>query len=809
VTENPARQPLPSTRDDLFGLVPVAVGLAVLTGWLLDVGALRGGVLTWAAMKPNTALAFVAVGSALLLIGRDHRRRLSVVPLVIAGSLAAATLAEWALGVDLGIDRLIADVETTLGDDSPGRMALPAAAALLAIVVALCLLSTRSPLPIIAGQVLAAAGLVSSLISVAGYLYGVPRLAGRFSDRFTAMPIHTSLVLGIVFVGVLRLRRHAGPVREVTSSASGGRLARRLLPAAVVTPLGLGWLRWQAQQAGLVDTQTGLALFAVANVIAFSALVWWTARSLSSTDRDRISAQTDLASSDSRVQAFLDMAPAAMFAKDLEGRFLIANQQMESLFGVRHEHIVGRTTADFTTDATAATMSARDREVIASKAATRYEESHEGRDGLRQTRTTVRFPLLDKDGQIYAIGGMSIDVTAQREAEAELDRLQTRLQQADRLDSLGQLAGGIAHDFNNLLAVILNYGAFVAEETPDGPVRDDVEVIRQTAERGAALTRQLLAFTRQEKAMVETLDLGEVIHGIEDLFRRTLPSDIATHLHIDDGLWPILAARAQMEQILVNLIVNARDAMPDGGSLTIEVGNIDFDAVTAGEHIGIAPGRYIRWAVSDTGTGMPEAVRTRAFEPFFTTKGSAKGTGLGLATVYGIVKQNGGDLDVYSEEGRGTTVKIYLPASETTVRAPAGATSRPITRGDGQHILVVEDEDILRGALTRILTDHGYLVTAVASAEEALPAAFSRATEPDLLITDVILTGRSGPQLADDLTSMWPALPVLFMSGYTGNALERLAMPDGHTHILEKPFGSLALLGHVTDLIHAPPLPGG
>jgi len=374
--------------------------------------------------------------------------------------------------------------------------------------------------------------------------------------------------------------------------------------------------------------------------------------------------------------------------------------------------------------------------------------------------------------------------------------LQQQLNQAQRLESLGQLAGGIAHDFNNLLAVITNYAAFLAEGLRDQPetVKGDLAEIRKAAERAADLTRQLLVFSRREVVKPEVLDLNRTIRETESLLRRTIGEDIDLCVELEADLPEVLLGSGQIEQLLMNLSVNARDAMPTGGALTIRTEATTFERAVETTTGDLAPGTFVQLTIVDTGRGMEREVMSQIFEPFFTTKQEGRGTGLGLATVYGIVQERGGQIQVYSEPGRGTAFKVYLPASEQAAPAqqPAPVAERG---GSGEKVLVVEDEPAVRRLTARILGAAGYEVFEAAEPYEAL--ALCEEVDVDLLLTDLIMPGMSGKELADRLTAAHPRLRVLFMSGYTGDVISRQGMLSEDVTVLEKPFSSESLLRRV------------
>ena len=390
----------------------------------------------------------------------------------------------------------------------------------------------------------------------------------------------------------------------------------------------------------------------------------------------------------------------------------------------------------------------------------------------------------------------------------EREQAQAQLQQAQRMESLGQLAGGVAHDFNNLLAVILSYASFVSEElvTPSGPdwpdrldaARSDLRQITLAAERAAGLTRQLLAFARREVVRPQVLDLGHVITGVQELLHRTLGEHIELITTLDDDLWPVLADPGQLEQVLVNLAVNARDAMPGGGTLTIDTSNItvdadtvDADTVAGGSR---APqGQNVRLRISDTGVGIPADVLEHVFEPFFTTKQDGSGTGLGLATVYGIIAQAGGQIQIYTEPGMGTTFTITLPVTAQEL-VPVTATVPYQRSPKGETVLVVEDEEALRLVTQRIFARNGYRVIIAADGPAALDIARAHPGEIHLLVTDVVMPRMLGKEVAERMLVIKPGIKVLFMSGYARPVLASQGSLEPHVALVEKPFSEAELL---------------
>jgi signal transduction histidine kinase len=393
--------------------------------------------------------------------------------------------------------------------------------------------------------------------------------------------------------------------------------------------------------------------------------------------------------------------------------------------------------------------------------------------------------------------------------QVERERLERQLHQSQRLESLGQLAGGVAHDFNNLLGVISGYSAFVADEARSHPagdgwqgVRDDIEQVQHAAERAARLTHQLLAFARREVVQPRVLNLNDVVVNVLQLLQRTLGEHIEIITQLAPALESVLADPAQAEQVIVNLALNARDAMPGGGRLTLETSNTEVDEAYAASRSNLDPGQYVTLRVSDNGTGMTPDVVDRAFEPFFTTKPKGEGTGLGLATIYGTIVQAGGNVRIYSEPGLGTTVTVLLPVTgERSGLAAAGP--EEAVAGGGERVLVVEDEPAMREVTRRILATNGYQVTAAASGEEAIAAVTASADPLDVLVTDVVMPGMQGREVAERITGMQPGIAVLFMSGYTEGLLSDQGVLDPGIHLIEKPFTETALLGKLRAVLRS------
>ena len=410
------------------------------------------------------------------------------------------------------------------------------------------------------------------------------------------------------------------------------------------------------------------------------------------------------------------------------------------------------------------------------------------RDGAT-ANLEARGRVISEEGEGVQLSGTALDVT-------ERKRLEGQLIQSQKMEALGGLAGGIAHDFNNLLAVILNYGRFIEEDLPqEDPVREDVHEMVRAAERGAALVRQLLSFARREVVRPEPINLNLLLAQMEPLLKRAIAEDIALGLKPEAGLWNTEADRGQIEQLLLNLVMNARDAMPGGGQITIETTNVTADETFVATRPGMEPGHYVGLIVSDTGTGMDKETQARIFEPFFTTKERGSGTGLGLASVYGIVSRAGGDISVYSELGIGTTFKIFLPLSELVLQDPLVPARLDMEKGNGERIVIVEDEQPVLDLITRILRGADYDPLPLHSPQEALEH-ISKERDVQLLLTDVIMPEMSGRTLSEAAN-----VPTIFMSGYTDSVIAQQGVLQEGVLFLPKPFSGDELLSIVRSTL--------
>jgi PAS domain S-box-containing protein len=794
------RPPLAATLRAFSGgaaLLIALTGTLVLAGWALEVAVLRSVAPGLATMKANSALAFLLSGAALWLV--QERRAGRYVGAARALALAVAvigllSLLESVLSRDLGMDQLLFRDSSPAGPTSaPGRMA--AATALNFLLVGLALLLLDAPRDV-ADYPAAAAGSVS-LIAVIGYAYGISALYSV--GPFASVALHTAIGFVVLSSGILAARPERGLTALLTNAQPGGTLMRRLLLPAVVIPILIGWLCLQGQRAGLYSTEFGVALFAMSNIVVFLGLAAWIGRSLDESDAERRRAESALRRSEGRMKSVLDAALDAVIGMDAQGRVVSWNPRAEAIFGWSAGEAVGHQLAELI-------IPPRHREAHTEGLA-RFLETGEGPVIGRR----IELSALRRDGSEFPV---ELTITVLKEGDAPLfsafvaditerKHLQAQLLQSQKMDSVGRLAGGVAHDFNNLLGVITGYGELLKQRIPDEPqLKRYVSDILKAAERAAGLTRQLLAFSRKQVLQPLVLDLNAVVGEMEKMLRRLIGEDIQLVTVFDDRLRRVQADPGQIEQVLMNLAVNARDAMPRGGRLTIETANVDLDAGYARSRPGVKPGPHVMLAVSDTGHGMDAEVLGHVFEPFFTTKERGKGTGLGLATVHGIVKQSGGHIFVYSEPEHGTTFKVYLPRLEEaeTVLETTPALEASPQRGS-ETILLVEDEESLRSIVREILEASGYTVIEARHAGHALEIAEGRPAPIQLLITDVVMPGMSGSELVMRLAASHAETRALYMSGYTDDAVVLHGVLAADVAFLQKPFTAEALVRKVREVI--------
>ncbi len=496
-----------------------------------------------------------------------------------------------------------------------------------------------------------------------------------------------------------------------------------------------------------------------------------------------------------RLAAAIEQAAEAVVITDPQGTIEYVNPAFEEGSGYSKAEVLGRNPRILQSGVHDESFYRSLWKTISSGAVWRGRLVNRKKDGSLYHEDASISSVRDSAGAITSYVAVKRDVTARIALEAQF-------LQAQKMEAIGRLAGGVAHDFNNVLSVILSYADLIREDLePNEPMRADIAEIRTAALHAATLTRQLLAFSRQQVLQPRVLNLNDSLAATEKMIRRLLGADIEVTMLPEPALENVLADPGQIEQILMNLAVNARDAMSDGGKLTIETANVTLDESYAGTHGEVRPGSYVALAVSDTGIGMPQETLARIFEPFFTTKEKDRGTGLGLATVFGIVKQSGGHIFVYSEPGQGTTFKIYLPKVSGAVAEPPPLEPGAAPARGSATILLVEDDDQLRVVARNTLRRQGYVVLDAPNAGEALLICEQHPANIDLLLTDVVLPRMSGRQLAERLALLRPAMKVLYMSGHTDQAILQHGIIDTGAAFLQKPFTPASLTRKVREVL--------
>lgn len=531
-----------------------------------------------------------------------------------------------------------------------------------------------------------------------------------------------------------------------------------------------GTLLWVRESARLVRSEAGEPLF-------------YEGSAEDLTERKLVDKK--LRESEEKYRLIFNNAPLGIFHYDKEGVITSCNKEFIRIIGSSREQLIGLNMLNLPDgEIKEAVKKSLSGEPVY------YEGEYHSVTAGNITPARVLFaPVITKTGKITGGVGIGEDITERKKAEKEREKLREQLLQSQKIESVGRLAGGVAHDYNNMLAVILGRAEMLlAKMEPDNPYRSSVEAIMRAGKRSADLTRQLLAFARKQTIQPKVLNLNHTIEDMLKMLRRLIGENIDLIWKPGETLWLVKMDPVQIDQILANLCVNARDAIKTTGNLTIETENRTIDKTYCDLHTEAVPGDFVMLAVSDDGSGMGEETCAHVFEPFFTTKAVGKGTGLGLATTYGIVKQNKGFINVYSEVDKGTTFRIYLPKHTGPPSREIENTAAEIPQGKGQKVLLVEDEGTLLEMAKVMLQELGYQVQAAAIPAEALSYCLNNDCWPDLLITDVVMPGMSGKQLADEITKQCRGVKVLFMSGYTANAIAHQGILDKGTAFIQKPF---------------------
>jgi PAS domain S-box-containing protein len=781
----------------LGGHALIALGSSVLLGWIADIGPLMRVLPGHITMKANTAIAFLCAGAAVVLLTQvNNSRTKRIVSACAAGVVVAVgllTLIEYGCHVNLAIDELL--FKDLLQYPYPGRMAQITAVNLCLAGSSLLLLSISEKYARWA-QLLSLLSGFSAVLAIIGYAYGVPLLYG--SVRHTSMAMHTGVGFLILSAASLHCRPKLGLMGVISSPYAGGWLSRKLLPVGVIVPAILGAL--YVRTASLFsDVRLELACLIVSQIVLFVLLVWALAYLLNRSEAEKTAAKNALKHSEAlveqRYRTMFEDALVGMFQSTPQGQVVTVNPAMARMLAYDSPQDMMATLADLGQQLYVDPKRREEFKALMAQHGVvhNFEAEMYRKDGSRMwLSSNVR--AVYEGGVLVRYEGATADIT-------ERKVLEQQLAQAQKMEAVGRLAGGVAHDFNNAIGVIVGYGALLKERVlSDAKAVQYAEEISKAGHRAASLTRQLLAFSRKQVIQPTILDLNSVVSETEKMLRRLIGEDIRMTVVQAPDLGRIKADRGQIDQILMNLAVNARDAMPQGGKLIIETSNADLDKTAALHHPYAKPGQYVLLSVSDTGCGMDKETQSHIFEPFFTTKPTGKGTGLGLSTVYGIVKQNDGFIWLYSEPGKGARFKIYLPRV-AGVADPIAVAEEKTLPGGSETVLLVEDDQSMRELTRQCLATAGYTVLDAQDGETAVRIASQYDGPIHLLVTDVVMPSISGRQLAETLAAYRPETKVLYMSGYTADLIADHGILDANITLLEKPFTREALLRKVRRLL--------
>jgi PAS domain S-box-containing protein len=750
----------------------IAHGIVVLTGWWLGWPLFVHPPQNFIPMAPSTALAFAALASA-LLAGGPWRR-------VVPWGVAAIALAN--LLFPTQFDQFLGGSTGQFGRVRLGVMSPVTAAALLPLALAIGFLETRRQL---AGVLATVATLVGATVAL-GYAFGTPLLYGTGTIPI-ALPTGLSLLL-LGGATVLAAGRDVWPLAPLSGPSPRARMLRAFLPATAGLVVLIGLFDARVGAAFGTDRVLVSAWLAVLGIGLMTLLVSRLARHIA----------TRIAQAEGRYREMFEQTLAGVATTTLDGRIVLCNEAFARTFGYDSpDELIGRSAA-------ALYWEPKEREgVLAALRESGRLRTHELRMRRRDGKPVwilANLTLHEGDAGEPLIEDTVIDVSDRKVLEQQL-------WQAQKLDALGSLAGGVAHDFNNILTAVIGYADLMRQDLPPGDRHvEDLDEIIKASDRAAALTRQLLAFSRRQPFEPKAVRLDRVVADLEKMLRRLLGPDVRLVTAGDAEPAAVWADPNQIEQVIMNLTVNSRDAMPQGGTLTVETRTVQLDERFPLERGDLGPGRYVMLAVSDTGSGMDQATMDRLFEPFFTTKEKGKGTGLGLATVYGIVKQSKGHILVYSEPGVGTTFKCYFPTTDAPVR-PSAPMLAPPELGGHETILLVEDEAPIRALVISALERQGYRVLPAADGETAMQIAAAHSGTIHLVLSDGVLSGVRVPELLRRLRAQRPDTRILLMSGYSQEAVFHNEIVDPDTAFLAKPFTARQLTQRVREVLDAPASP--
>ncbi|HEY5315404.1 MAG TPA: ATP-binding protein, partial [Pirellulales bacterium] len=733
-------------------------------GWAVDISWLKSVLVMpgFVAMNPATAITFIIAGAALVLLRNEAttvRYRCGQACAWGVVAVGLLSVARFVIGWDIGLDQVL--FESRLGGN---RMAPNTAAAFLfsglALVSIDCVVCRRRP-----SEWLALPMATASLMAIVGYSYGATAVYGI--GPFIPMALNTAALFGTLAAGILMARSQAGLLATIYSRSAGGQMARRLLPAAALIPLLLGWLRLLGEWAGMYGPAFGVTLTVSLTVVLFAGVIYWAARALNQADAarqqavealeasvketeraeqavrrfnaeldQRVQTRTaELAESEARFQSFMDNSPALAFMKDDQGRLVYVNRRFGEL--LPHDWRQ-KQDAELWPEAVARQIQSNDQQVLDADCSIEFVEELCFPEQAVTSWLTYKFPIRDSGGRRF-LGGVAVDITERKRVEEALRQRDEQLRHSQKMEAIGTLAGGVAHEFNNLLQAVQGYTQYAMEGmAADEQPYQDLQQVLKAAERAATLTRQLLGFGRRQMLEFVDLDANQLVQDVVKLLRPLIGEHVELNLVLGPSAGTVHADATQLQQLLMNLCVNARDAMPTGGHLLVKTEHLVLDGGYCELHADVQPGRYTVLTVGDSGCGISRENIQHIFEPFFTTKEVGKGTGLGLATVYGVVQQHKGTVRVYSELGIGTTFRVYLPSTENTIALEEQRPPDPRASGV-ELILVAEDEPLVRNLAVRILQGAGYQTLVARDGEEALQLFKTRESEISLALLDVVM----------------------------------------------------------------------
>jgi two-component system, cell cycle sensor histidine kinase and response regulator CckA len=915
----------------------VVLAAGVLVGWSFNIEILRSLIPGVVAMNPATAILFIFAGTSLALSLRSpsssdkKSQMLAWIARLCALLVALIGLVKFTgyiFGADIPFDRMLFAAQMSEGGHLlPNRIAPNSALNFLLLGTALLFVDLNKKFLRFCLELFAGVVFFGALIAVLGHAYHIR----TFYDfgKFSPMSLYTGTLFLMMSVAFFLAHTDRGLLAIFVGKSAGGEMGRLLLPAAIVIPSGLGWLTLQGQAIGFYPLESGEALFVVGNIVVFTGVICWSARSLFQADIERERSEKALQWQTALLEAQLNSSIDGILVVDQQNKKILQNQRMADLFKIPAQiaedkndesqlqwvasvvanpmpfvekvlhlnanpeersqdeidlkdgttleryssRVVGKDGASYgriwtfrditkrreaereirlneqryrsLVEATAAivwdtpasgefvaeqhdwtdftgqsfeelrgwgwlnAIHPDDRakttrvwaEAVASGGVYEIEHRLMARDGTYHDMMVRAVPILNQNGDIVQWMGVHTDITMRK-------RLETQLFQSQKLETVGKLAGGVAHEFNSILTAILGQSELLLGDLPPGsPLVKSAAEISKAAGRAATLTRQLLAYGRKQVLQPEILDLGVVLSEMESTLRHLMGQEVDVRICPAVGTKTVRVDAGQIEQVIVNMAINARDVMPHGGKLTLETANVSFDADTVGRYPELRPGDYVMLAIADTGGGMGEDVQARLFEPFFSTKEVGRGAGLGLSTCYGIIKQSGGHIGVYSEQSRGTTFKIYLPQVDPLPALPRQQLNSGGMRRGTETILLVEDDPALREMAAELLARLGYHILTAANGVEALNLnQLQDIGHLDLLFTDVIMPHMSGKELSERVRAFSPDTKVLFSSAYTENAIVHQGVLDPGMMLLQKPFAPSALANKVREILDQAPL---